>query len=84
MSFTSHQSSPKFKFFLFFFSFLFFVLFFIKKKKKKQIVRKKQTKALIGPLGYAGWCARLLFANPKDRVSRVEAHIRITVLKHNA
>ena len=39
------------------------------------ILSKKQTtKALVSLHGCAGWSAPLLFANPEDRLSRVEAH----------
>ena len=34
------------------------------------------TKALIRLHGCAGWSAPVLFANPEDRFSRVEAHIK--------
>ena len=36
---------------------------------------KRITKALISQRGSAGWSAPLLFANPQDRFSRVDAHI---------
>ena len=36
---------------------------------------KRITKVLIRLRGFAGWSAPLLFANPEDRFSRVEAHI---------
>ena len=39
--------------------------------------KKRITKALIRLHGYAGWSAPLLFANPEDRFSRVEAHFMI-------
>ena len=40
------------------------------------ILSKKQNKkALIRLRGCAGWSAPVLFTNPEDRVSRVEAHI---------
>ena len=37
--------------------------------------KKRITKALIRLRGCAGWSAPVLFANPEDRFSRVEAHI---------
>ena len=41
------------------------------------ILSKKQiTKALTRLRGCAGWSTPLLFANPEDRFSRVEAHLR--------
>ena len=36
---------------------------------------KRLSKALISLCGCAGWSGPLLFANPKDRRSRIEAHI---------
>ena len=36
---------------------------------------KRITKALIRQRGCAGWSAPLLFANPKDKFSCIEAHI---------
>ena len=38
------------------------------------LFKKRITKALISLCGRAGWSAPLLFANPEDRFSRVEAH----------
>ena len=37
--------------------------------------KKRITKALISLRGYAGWSAYMVFANPEDRFSRVEAHM---------
>ena len=39
------------------------------------LFNKRITKALIRLRGCAGWSAFLLIANPKDRFSRVEAHL---------
>ena len=41
---------------------------------------KRITKALISLRGCAGWPAPLLFSNAKDRFSRVEAHIAISII----
>ena len=41
---------------------------------------KQKTKALIRLPRCAGWSAPLLFANPKNRFSRVEAHIHVYIL----
>ena len=42
---------------------------------------KRITKALIRLSGCAGWSAPLLFPNPEDRFSHVEAHIVHVFLK---
>ena len=43
---------------------------------------KHITKALIGLHGCTGWSAPLLFVNPKDRFSRVEALLALCCLIH--
>ena len=40
------------------------------------LFKKRKMKALICLRGWAGRSAPLLFANPKDRVSRVKTHLR--------
>ena len=39
------------------------------------LFKKRITKALIRLRGCAGWTAPVLFANPEDRFSRVEAQL---------
>ena len=46
--------------------------------------KKLITTMLISLLGCAGWSAPLLFANPKDRFSRVEAHFITSHYSHQA
>ena len=41
---------------------------------------KRIAKALIRLRGCAGWSAHVLFANPEDRFSRVQAQIMITTV----
>ena len=43
----------------------------------KLVSKKRITKALIKLRGCAGWSAPVLFANPEERFSRAEAHIRL-------
>ena len=45
---------------------------------------KRIIKALIRLRGCAGWSEPLLFANPEDRFSRAEAHIRWLILYTNS
>ena len=41
------------------------------------LYKKRITKALISLPGCTGWSGPLLFANPEDRFSHVEAHIML-------
>ena len=52
-------------------------IFTVEKKKSLDMKLSKNQiiKALINLRRYAGWSATLLFANPEDRFSHVEAHI---------